>query len=66
MFLIQGDNSANQQDGWIESQNILGCITRVERNNRRIYLGFGPERYLLTNSSSKSVIFRILSELRFL
>ena len=47
VFLIQGDNSANQPDGWVDRQDILGCVTRVERDGRRILVGLGPERYLL-------------------
>jgi hypothetical protein len=46
-FLLQGDNSMGQADGFILPQNILGCVTRVERGGAPVFLGQGPERYLV-------------------
>ena len=45
-FLVRGDN-AEEGDGLVPRANILGRVTRVERDGTRVYLGLGPERYLI-------------------
>lgn len=45
-FLIQGDN-AEEADGPVPAANVLGRVTRVERDGKKVYLGQGPERYLI-------------------
>jgi len=45
-FLIRGDNSAGA-DGLIPRANILGWVKRVERDDKSVFLGFGPERFLI-------------------
>jgi signal peptidase len=45
-YVIKGDNSAGA-DGLIPGSNILGWVKKVERNNKRVFLGFGPERVLI-------------------
>ena len=42
--LIKGDN-AFEVDGLVEDQNILGYVSKAERNGKRIILGLGLERY---------------------
>lgn len=42
-YLIQGD-SISEPDGWIPRTDILGRVTEIERNGRRIRLGLGIER----------------------
>ncbi len=59
-FLIQGDNSPHQPDGLALPQDILGCVTRVNRNGRRIYLGLGPERYLIAGLSRSGWLQRLV------
>lgn len=43
--LIQGDNLSGESDGWVPREKILGRVTRVERNGKKVWLGLGPERY---------------------
>jgi signal peptidase len=43
-LLIQGDSAPHGADGIIPGENILGRVTRVERNGRDVWLGLGPER----------------------
>jgi hypothetical protein len=43
-YLIQGDNACDGSDGPVPHDQILGCVTRIERDGRRVWLGFGPER----------------------
>jgi len=60
-FLMQGDNAAGAADGLVFEQDILGCVTRVERNGRRIILGLGPERYLVAWLSRNGLLIRVLN-----
>lgn len=57
-FLIAGDNSSGTVFDRVEGQAILGCVTRVERDGRRIYLGLGPERYLVSLFSRFGLLAR--------
>jgi signal peptidase I len=45
-YIIKGDNWY-EVDGLIERSNILGCVTRVERNGRKLFFGLGLERYII-------------------
>lgn len=45
-YLIKGDNSAGA-DGLIHRANILGWVKRVERDDKSVSVGFGPERFLI-------------------
>ena len=44
---LQGDNLPDDPDGMIPREAILGRVTRVERDGRRVRLGLGPERRLI-------------------
>jgi phage repressor protein C with HTH and peptisase S24 domain len=46
-YLIQGDNAMNESDGIIRHEQLLGQVSRVERNGRRIWLGQGPGRVFI-------------------
>lgn len=58
--VIKGDNGENCFDGVIPFENILGFVTDIERNSRRIWLGLGPERFLIAWLSR----FKLLTPLR--
>ncbi len=45
--LIRGDSLTGPGYEWVEPAHLLGRVIRVERNGRRIWLGLGPERYLI-------------------
>ncbi len=67
-FVIKGDNSAGV-DGLIPRANIIGRVKRVERNNKRVFLGFGPERVLIAFLSGLGLMVplaRLASKLRHL
>ena len=53
-YFIKGDSVTNV-DGFIPEKNILGIVTKVERKDRVINLGLGPER----------LIVAFLSKIRF-
>lgn len=46
-MLIQGDNGIDETDGLIQSENLLGRVTQIERNGRPVRLGLGPERFVI-------------------
>ena len=45
--LIQGDAVSGCTDGIIAAENLLGRVTRIERDGRDVWLGLGPERYAI-------------------
>jgi signal peptidase I len=45
-YLVQGDG-ATEPDGWVPRENILGRVTEITRQGRRIQFGLGPERYAI-------------------
>jgi hypothetical protein len=45
-YFIKGDSST-KMDGLVTEENILGCVTRIERDMRTPRLGLGPERFLI-------------------
>ncbi len=46
LYLIKGDGVA-QADGLVARSSILGRVVRIERDNKGIFLGLGPERFLI-------------------
>lgn len=46
-FTIQGDNTSDCVDDRIPFGNVLGRVVRIERKGRRVWLGLGPERFLI-------------------
>ena len=57
---IKGDNIV-ETDGSIAKTNILGCVTKVERNGKRVFLGLGPERFLLSILTRTGLLFPLLN-----
>ncbi len=45
--LMQGDSVPEHSDGLVPEERLIGQVTRIERKNRSIWLGLGPERYLI-------------------
>ena len=46
-LLFKGDNSLGKKDGVIPFELLLGRVIQIERNNHRVCLGLGVERYLI-------------------
>jgi len=46
-LLFRGDAVTDQTDGLIPIQNLLGRVSKIERNGRQVWLGMGPERLLI-------------------
>jgi len=58
-YLIKGDNTP-ETDGSIVEANILGCVSKVERNGTRVFLGLGPERFLLAILTRTELLLPLL------
>lgn len=55
-YTTKGDNKC--RDGEIvQEQNILASVTRVERDGKNVFLGLGPERYLVAILSRNRLLF---------
>ena len=61
-YLLHGDCCA-EPDGWIPRTDILGRLSTVERNGRKVSSGLGPERYFLGFLSGRELLYPILSML---
>ena len=61
--LVRGDGVAELPDGLVPLSNILGRVTRVEREGRRIGLGLGPERRIIAWFSRRGWLTRVGSRL---
>lgn len=59
-FLIQGDNTGGKVDGLFQPEEILGCVTGVERNGRQVVFGLGPERFLIAYLSRSGLLRGLL------
>jgi len=62
-YLLKGDNSLAQPDGWFAEEKIIGVVTRVERGGTQIKFGLGVERLLIAHLSKKGLLTRIINRL---
>jgi signal peptidase I len=58
--LVKGDNIPGSPDGWIAPEQVLGRVSCVERNHRRMLLGLGPERALIAELSRINLLVPLL------
>ena len=62
--LIKGD-SVSRSDGWFGEAEVVGVVVRVDRGNKRRWLGLGPERALVgVLSRTRLPVWRLLARLR--
>ena len=54
-YLIKGDR-VPEADGLIPGNNLLGIVTKIERNGRRFLPGSGPERVIIAFLSRKGLL----------
>ena len=62
-FLIKGDNACDA-DGLIPASQVLGCVTRIERNGKCLRLGLGPERRLIALLNRRCLLPLLLVPVR--
>lgn len=60
-LLCKGDNVNLQSDGWISFADVLGRVSRIERNGKSLHLGLGPERRLIARLSRERKLVPILN-----
>lgn len=46
-LFIQADNPADHSEEPVPVKNLLGRVTQVERDGQRVWLGLGPERFVI-------------------
>jgi len=46
-YMLKGDNTAGNADLVCE-KDLLGYVSKVERNGKKAHLGLGPERFLIS------------------
>lgn len=64
-WLILGDNTSPYLNGeLVPDTNLIGRLTRIERNGKKVWLGLGPERYLIALFSHKGNLVPMLSRIR--
>jgi hypothetical protein len=58
-YLTKGDN-ALEADSLVQRENILGFVSRIERNGNEVSLGLGIERFPIAFLSRGRLLFPIL------
>jgi hypothetical protein len=64
-YLIKGDNCP-EPDGFVDKEDMLGCVVRIERKNKTVSFGLGPERALIAFLSRNRLLPAILFFLRLI
>jgi signal peptidase I len=59
-YFIKGDNSP-EGNGLVWKANILGHVTKVERNGKEIFLGLGPERFIIAFLTRRGLLPLLLT-----
>ena len=59
LYVTKGDNSS-EADESVPRENVLGFVTRVERDGKEVFLGLGPERYLIAFLGCRGLLFPLL------
>lgn len=63
-FLCKGDNQAQNLDGWISCDDVIGKVTEIRRNGKVVKLGLGAEKGLIAKLSFHDHLIPIVSGLR--
>ncbi len=64
VFSFRGDNSISVTEKFVNAADVLGCVTRVERDGRTVYSGLGIERQWLAFLSKNGWLVRGITWLR--
>lgn len=63
LYVAKGDNSL-EGDESVPRENILGFVTRVERDGKEVYLGLGPERFLIAFLGARGLLLPLIRPVR--
>jgi hypothetical protein len=58
-YFTQGDNRCETAE-CVPGENVLGTVTRVERGGKIVFLGLGPERYVIAFLGRRGLLFPLL------
>ena len=58
-YLVKGDNSI-KADGFVSLPDIIGRVTRIERNDHKVHFGLGPERTIIALLSRRTALYSFL------
>jgi hypothetical protein len=59
-FVLQGDNMQGSVVDRAGSSDVIGRVVRIERGRRRVWLGLGPERYVIAVLSQAGMLLPFL------
>ena len=59
IYVTKGDN-ISETDECVPGEKILGFVTRVEREGKQVFLGLGPERFLIAFLGWRGLLFPLL------
>ena len=59
LYVTKGDNRSETEES-VPIESILGSVTRVERAGKQIFLGLGPERFLIAFLGRRGLLFPLL------
>ena len=62
-LFIQGDSSHNFPDGFVSKENLIGSVTHLWREGRKVWLGLGPERLLIAFLSRRGWLISLRNRL---
>lgn len=63
-WLILGDNTPGATSERVPSTNLIGRVTCIERDSKRVWLGLGPERYLIALFSRTGILLPMFTRMR--
>jgi signal peptidase I len=59
LYMTKGDNSSKADES-VPRENILGFVTRVERDGKEVFLGLGPERFLIAFLGRRGLLLPLI------
>jgi signal peptidase I len=63
LYMLKGDNTAGITDLVCE-KDILGYVSKVERNGEKAHFGLGPERYLISLLTRFELLYPLMLPFR--
>jgi signal peptidase I len=58
-YVTKGDNRSETNE-WVPRESLLGSVTKVERNGKPVFLGLGPERFVISYLGRRGLLFPLL------
>ena len=59
VYLVKGEN-ASEADGLVKKENIFGVVRDVERGGKKVFIGLGPERFLIAFLARKGLLLPLM------